>query len=76
MLDYRTVIATLLAGFVGWVAMSVVDLKTDTAVIAIKVDENHKMLSVLWADFIEDRRNGDLAWFHEQTNIKPTTEKE
>lgn len=76
MLDYRTVIATLLAGFVGWVAMSVVDLKTDTAVIAIKVDENHKMLSVLWADFIEDRRNGDLAWFHGETDLYSTTEKE
>jgi len=76
MLDYRTVIATLLAGFVGWVAMSVVDLKTDTAVIAIKVDENHKMLSVLWADFIEDRRNGDLAWFHGETDFYSTIEKE
>jgi len=76
MLDFKTVITTLLVAFVGWVGMSIVDLKTDTAVIAIKVDENHKMLSVLWEDFLKDRTNGNLAWFHEQTNIEPTTEKE
>ena len=56
--------------------MSVVDLKTDTAVIAVKVDENHKMLSVLWKDFLEDRKNGNLAWFHGETDIYSTTEKE
>jgi hypothetical protein len=76
MLDYRTIIATLLVGFIGWVAMSVVDLKTDTAVIAVKVDENHKMLSVLWEDFLKDRTNGNLAWFHQQTDIKPTVQTE
>lgn len=76
MLDYRTIIATVLVGFIGWVAMSVVDLKTDTAVIAVKVDENHKMLSVLWEDFLRDRKNGDLAWFYDRAGIKPTVQTE
>jgi len=76
MLDYRTIIATLLVGFIGWVAMSVIDLKTDTAVIAVKVDENHKMLSVLWEDFLRDRNNGDLAWFYDRAGIKPTVQTE
>jgi len=76
MLDYRHILTVVVLGFLGWVGMSVVDLKTDTAVIAIKVDENHKMLSVLWEDFLRDTKNGDLAWFYDQAGIKPTIKTE
>jgi len=31
------------------------------------VEENHKMLSVLWDDFLE-KKNGNLAQFHVQAN--------
>lgn len=55
-----TVIIGVLVTFLYWVGNNVVDLKTDTAVITVKVEENHKMLSVLWDDFLE-KRNGNLA---------------
>ncbi len=55
-----TVIIGVLVTFLYWVGNNVVDLKTDTAVITVKVEENHKMLSVLWDDFLE-KKNGNLA---------------
>lgn len=61
------VIVTAILAFVAWIAMSIVDLKTETAVINQKVSENHKMLSVLWDDFLE-KKNGNLAQFYVQTN--------
>lgn len=51
MLDTKHIVTAVILAFIGWVGISVVDLKTNTAVIAVKVDENHKMLSVLWQDF-------------------------
>jgi hypothetical protein len=63
----RTAIIGFLVTFLYWVVKNFVYLKTDTAVITIKVEENHKMLSVLWDDFLE-KKNGNLAQFHVQTN--------
>lgn len=69
-MEMLNVLLTAVLGFVAWIALSIVDLKTETAVIAVKVDENHKMLTPLWQDYIR-RRNGDnLAWFDESANIK------
>ena len=62
-----TVIIGVLVTFLYWVGNNVVDLKTDTAVITIKVEENHKMLSVLWDDFLE-KRNGNLARLNVKAN--------
>jgi len=61
--------------FVAWIAMSIVDLKTETAVINQKVSENHKMLSVLWDDFLENK-NDNLAWVDDKANIKATAKTE
>jgi hypothetical protein len=68
-------IATAILGMFSWIALSVVDLKTDTTVIAIKVDENHKMIKTLWEDYIDRSSNGNLAWLNEATNIQPTSEE-
>jgi len=57
-----------LLGFLGWIAIEVTQLKTDTAVVAQKVTENHRMLSVLWDDFIQEKRNDHLAWFNGETS--------
>jgi hypothetical protein len=76
MLDTKHIVTAVILAFIGWVGISVVDLKTNTAVIAVKVDENHKMLSVLWEDFLEDRKNGNLAWFYDRAGIKPTVQTE
>ena len=72
MLNVNSVIGGAALMFLGWIAMTVVELKTDTAVIAVKVDENHRMLSVLWNDFLENK-DDNFAWFDESTGFKATT---
>lgn len=64
------VIATALLAFCGWIALSIMDLKTGQAVITYKVAENHKMLTTLWEDYLDRNRNDNLAWFDESANIK------
>ena len=66
------IVVTAILAFVAWIAMSIVDLKTETAVINQKVSENHKMLTVLWDDFLE-KKNGDLAWVTRKPNIQAPT---
>ena len=70
LMDNKIFIVALL-GFCGWIGMSVTDLKTEVAVVNMKVTENHKMLSVLWDDFLE-KKNGNLAWINGEANIKAT----
>jgi len=65
-MDNKIFIVALL-GFCGWIGMSVTDLKTDVAVVNVKVTENHKMLTVLWDDFLESK-HGDLAGYNVKTN--------
>ena len=69
------IVVTAIFAFVAWIAMSIVDLKTETAVINQKVSENHKMLTVLWDDFLE-KKNGNLAWVTRKPNIQTTAETE
>lgn len=66
------IFVTAILGFVAWIAMSIMDLKTETAVINQKVSENHKMLTVLWDDFLENR-DGDIAWVNETTGVEAPT---
>lgn len=68
-------VAVAIIGMFGWIALSVVDLKTDTAIIALKVDENHKMLTTLWEDYIDRNASGNLAWLNETANIQPASEE-
>ncbi len=55
-MDNKIFIVALL-GFCGWIGMSVTDLKTEVAVVNVKVTENHKMLTVLWDDFLRSRHD-------------------
>ena len=55
-MDNKIFIVALL-GFCGWIGMSVTDLKTEVAVVNIKVTENHKILTVLWDDFLRNRHD-------------------
>jgi hypothetical protein len=68
------IIATAILGLVAWISLSVVELKTETAVITQKVSENHKMLTVLWDDFLEGR-NGNLAWVDTSAGVKATSKE-
>jgi hypothetical protein len=60
MLMDNKIIAGAMLAFLGWLGVSIMDLKTDTAVIAVKVDKNHEILSVLWRDYLESK-NDNLA---------------
>ena len=66
LMDNKLIAGALLA-FLGWLGISIMDLKTDTAVIAVKVDKNHEILTVLWGDYLE-KRNGNLARLDVKTN--------
>ncbi len=71
MLNINSLIGGAALAFLGWIALTVVELKTETAVIAVKVEENHKILSVLWGDFME-KKNDNLAWVTRKPNIQTT----
>ena len=57
------IFCTAALAFLSWIAVTVVDLKTDTAVISAKVAANHQMLTPLWQDFLRTHSNDNLAWF-------------
>ena len=73
-LNVNSFIGGATLGFIGWIAFTVVDLKTETAVIAVKVDQNHKMLAELWDYYLQERVNGDIAWVTRKPNIQTTAE--
>ena len=66
LMDNKLIAGAMLA-FLGWLGISIMDLKTDTAVIAVKVDKNHEILTVLWKDYLE-KRNDNLARLDVRTN--------
>ena len=66
LMDNKLIAGAMLA-FLGWLGISIMDLKTDTAVIAVKVDKNHEILTVLWGDYLE-KKNSNLARFDVKTN--------
>lgn len=73
-LNLNSIIGGATLGFIGWIAFSVVDLKTETAVIAVKVDQNHKMLAELWDYYLQDRVNNDnIAWSARKPDIEITS---
>jgi len=74
-LNVNSLIGGATLAFIGWIAFSVVDLKTETAVISVKVDQNHKMLAELWDYYLQERVNdGNLAWVTRKPNIQTTAE--
>ena len=68
MLDVNTIISGVALAFLGWIAVSVVDLKTETAVIKEKVAANHMMIKPMWEEFLLERNNDNLAWVNAKTD--------
>ena len=66
------IVSTSILGFLAWLGISMVDLKTETAVISVKVDQNHKMLVELWDYYLQERVNGDIAWVTRKPDIQTT----
>lgn len=83
MLDEKTLVKAGIIGFGGvalslvvWILTTLIEVDKRTAVIVVKVESNHKMLTPLWEDYVRRQRNGDVAWFDEAANIQaPTKEK-
>jgi hypothetical protein len=55
-------------GFIGWVGLSIVDLKAEVAETHGKVAANYEMIKPMWESFISEKRVGDLAEFYTTTN--------
>jgi signal transduction protein with GAF and PtsI domain len=53
----------------------VVDLKTETAVISVKVDQNNKLLAELWDFYLQERVNDDIAWANRKPSIQASDER-
>ena len=64
--------SVLVAGSIGWIVTTLIEVDKRTAVTVVKVEENHKMIHTLWIDFINRKTNGNLAGFNFETNNKLT----
>jgi len=76
MLKVRDVItgvsSVLVAGSIGWIVTTLIEVDKRTAVTVVKVEENHKMIHTLWIDFINRKTDGNLAGFNFEANNKLT----
>ena len=64
--------SVLVAGSIGWIVTTLIEVVKRTAVNVVKVEENHKMIHTLWIDFINRKTDGNLAGFNFETNNKLT----
>ena len=55
-------------GFIGWVGLSIVDLKVEVIEIHGKVAANHAMIKPMWESFLSEKSVGDLAKFYTTTD--------
>ena len=62
----------LVAGSIGWIVTTLIEVDKRTAVTAVKVEENHKMIHTLWIDFVRRKTDGNLAGFNFETDNKFT----
>ena len=62
----------LVAGSIGWIVTTLIEVDKRTAVTAVKVEENHKMIHTLWVDFVRRKTDGNLAGFNFEADNKFT----
>lgn len=53
--------AALSIPFIGWVGISIVDLKVDVAETHAKVDANYQMIRPMWEKFISEKTIANFA---------------
>ena len=53
--------AALSIPFIGWVGISIVDLKVDVAETHAKVDANYQMIRPMWEQFISEKTVANFA---------------
>tara|TARA_A100001201_G_scaffold120754_1_gene104266 strand:+ start:695 stop:934 length:240 start_codon:yes stop_codon:yes gene_type:complete len=64
--------SVLVAGSIGWIVTTLIEVDKRTAVTVVKVEENHKMIHTLWIDFINRKTDGNLAGFNFEADNKFT----
>ncbi len=76
--NLSTIISGATLAFLGWIGISIVELKTDTAVVKEKVASNYEMIKPMWQDFLVRSAKYDehKSKFNELSNIHAATEKE
>lgn len=47
--------------FIGWVGISIVDMKVDLAETHAKVDANYQMIRPIWEQFISEKKLADIT---------------
>ena len=67
---------TLSIGFIGWVGLSIVELKTDVAETHGKVAANYEMIKPMWENFLAEKSVGNLAWFNAATSDEAASKTE
>lgn len=66
--------STLSVGFIGWVGISIVDLKTELAETHGKVAANYEMIKPMWENFLAEKNGGNLAWFNAGAGVEASAE--
>ena len=54
--------------FIGWVGISIVDLKVDVAETHGKVAANYEMIRPMWEEFLSEKSVANLALSNIKTN--------
>ena len=53
---YTTIVAAVITGFLGWMAVTLIAVDKRTAVINERVKANHNMLEPMWKDYVSGKR--------------------
>ncbi len=67
MLNLNTLLATAILGFLGWLGVNMVDVKTELAVTHEKVANVEEMVKPLWEQYLLERSN-DIAFINASSN--------
>ena len=51
-IDFHDITSLATISILGWGALQLYELKSDTAVISYRVSENHDMIKPMWQDFL------------------------
>ena len=66
--NLNNIMSGAILAFLGWIGISIVELKTDTAVVKEKVASNYEMIKPMWQAFLAEKGNGDIAQLYRQAN--------
>jgi hypothetical protein len=60
--------SVLSVGFIGWVGLSVIELKVELAETHGKVAANYEMIKPMWQAFLSEKNIDNLAKFNIKTD--------